>query len=262
MSDLTDIIKRNNLWFDERTLSEIYGTEYFGLLLYSLVRMERPNNIIEIGSGFGCASTLLGQALKENKKGKLWSIDNQKDWPYIKKQLEKIKEKHDTYEDYFNYLLNKFELQNYVFYQNINFDFKNQNTFFNINDPVDILFSDASDSGRNGCIKILSFYLSKMSEYSSIFIDRASTLNNSFLTLEYIVNCFKKGQVPKILLEEKTEKEIDYLFKFIRKSKFTLIHLAESPEMKFVEHQNSTAWLKIEPLDIIIGNGVINYMND
>ena len=99
-----------------------------------------------------------------------------------------------------------------------------------------------------------------MSNYSDIFIDRASTINHSFLTIEYIVNLLQKGKLPKILLEDKTKDEINYLYDFVRRSKFTLIHLAESPENKSNEFQNSTAWIKIEPIDIFIGNGVRNYL--
>jgi hypothetical protein len=259
MTSILDVIKRNNTIIEERTLSEIYGTEHFGYILYSLIRMQRPNNVIELGSGFGCVSTLIGQALKENNKGKVWCIDDQRDWDYLKSQLKKLGENYDSYDDFFNTLINKFNLKNWIQYKNHPIDFENKESFFDIKEPIDILFADISDSGQKGCVRLLQFYLSKMSEYSSIFIDRSSTLNHAYLTLEYIVDCFEKGKIPKILLEFKTQEEIEYLYNFIRRSKFTLIHLAESPDMKWHNFQNSTAWLKIEPLDIFIGNGVTNY---
>lgn len=256
---MKDIIERNNLKIGSLSLSEDYGTEHFCFLLYSLIRMQRPKNVIELGCGYGCVSTILAQALKENNKGKLWCIDNQQDWPLIKEKLKKIGENHDTYDEYFNYLINKFNLKDYIEYKNITIDIESHN-FFHTNQPIDLLFSDANDSGPNGCIQILSFYLTKMSEYSDIFIDRASTMNHSFLTLEYIINNLQKGKIPKILLKFKTKEEINYLYDFVKKSKFTLIHLAESTENKANRHQNSTAWIKIEPLDIFIGNNVENYI--
>jgi len=258
MSGLKDIIERNNLKLGHYSLSEEYGTEHFCFLLYSLVRMQRPTNIIELGCGFGCVSSILGQALKENKKGKLWCIDNQSDWPLLKEKLKKINEDHNTYNEYFNFLINKFKLNNYIEYKNINIDFESRN-IFSINEPIDMLFVDTA-SGPRECFQILNFYLHRMSNYSDIFIDRASTINHSFLTIEYIVNLLQKGKLPKILLEDKTKDEINYLYDFVQRSKFTLIHLAESPENKSNEFQNSTTWIKIEPIDIFIGNGVKNYL--
>ena len=49
------------------SLSEEYGTENFCFLLYSLIKMQRPKNVIELGCGHGCVSTIIGQALKETK---------------------------------------------------------------------------------------------------------------------------------------------------------------------------------------------------
>ena len=259
MTNLKDIIDRNNLKIGDYSLSEEYGTENFCFLLYSLIKMQRPKNVIELGCGHGCVSTIIGQALKENKKGKLWCVDNQQDWPQLKQQLEKIGEHHNSYGEYFNFLINKFKLHDYVVYKNMTIDFESNN-IFKINDPIDLLFADATSTGPVECAYILNFYLSKMSDYSDIFIDRASTINSSFMTLEYIVDALQKNKIPKFLLKNKTESEIDYLYNFVKKSKFTLIHIAESSENKTNHYQNSTAWIKIEPLDIVIGNNVKNYL--
>jgi hypothetical protein len=258
MSDLKDIIERNNLKIDNFSLSEDYGTENFCFLLYSLIKMQKPKNVLELGCGYGCVSTIIGQALKENKKGKLWCIDDQSDWPHIKEVLKKIKEDYNTYDEYINFLINKFELNDYIEYKNININFESRNIFL-INEPIDMLFVDAGATGPVECGQILNFYLPKMSEYSDIFIDRASTINNSFLALEYIVDVLQKGKIPKILLKDKTKDEINYIYDFVKRSKFTLVHLAESPQDKFNQIQNSTAWIKIEPIDIFIGNDVKNY---
>jgi predicted O-methyltransferase YrrM len=44
-------------------------------LLYSLVRMARPEIAVEIGTAKGNAAIAIGQALEDNKKGKLYTID-------------------------------------------------------------------------------------------------------------------------------------------------------------------------------------------
>ena len=255
-----DIIERNNFKVDSFSLSEEYGTEHFSLLLYSLIRMQRPNNIVELGAGYGTASILMGQALKDNEKGKIWCIDNQHDWPTLRSRLEIIGENFNSYDDYFAYLINKFGLNNHMEYQNFDVDFKSQNKFFSTKEPIDILFSDAEGSDAEGIIKTLSFYLPKMSKYSDIFIDRASTIHHSLMTLESIVNCLQLGKIPQVFLESKSDDETDKFFNFVKRSKFTLINLAESPEKKVNQEQNSTAWLKIEPLNVFIGNDVRNYV--
>ena len=256
---LKHIIERNNLKIGSFTLAEDYGTEHFCFLLYSLVRMQRPKNIIELGSGYGCVSTIVGQALKENKKGKLWCIDNQQDWAQLREELKKIGENYDKYEEYFDYLINKFKLNNYIVYKNRNINLESGNVF-TIDEPIDILFADATPSNPVGCYQILNCYLSKMSDYSDIFIDRASTLFDSRMTLEYIVNALQNDKIPQILLRNKTDSEINYLYNFVKRSKFTLINLAESQENKSNQRQNSTAWIKIEPMDIFIGNNVKNFI--
>tara|TARA_Y100001937_G_scaffold19752_1_gene27331 strand:+ start:737 stop:1516 length:780 start_codon:yes stop_codon:yes gene_type:complete len=255
-----DIIERNNLKVDYFSISEDYGTEHFSLLLYSLIRMQRPNNIIELGAGYGTASILMGQALKDNEKGKIWCVDNQHDWPTLKNRLKIIGENFHSYDDYFAYLINKFKLNDYMEYENFNIDFKSHDKFFYTNEPIDILFSDAEGSDAEGIVKTLGFYLPKMSKYSDIFIDRASTIHHSLMTLESIVNCLQSGKIPQVFLESKTDEEADIFFNFVKRSKFTLINLAESPEKKVNQEQNSTAWLKIEPLNVFIGNQVRNYI--
>jgi len=254
-----DIIERNNLRLGNFSISEDYGTEHLSLLLYSLIRMQRPSNIIELGAGYGTASTLMGQALKENQKGKIWCIDNQSDWPIIKSKLEVIGEKHDSYDDYFSNLINNFKLNDYIEYKNFDVDFKSLSKFFTIDKSIDILFAD-SNSDAECVAKTLSFYLPKMSDYSDIFIHRASTRHHSLMTIESILNYLQKGKIPQVLLESKTEEEINNFFNFVRRSKFTLINIAESPEKKVNQEQNGAAWIKIEPLDIFIGNNVKNYL--
>ena len=125
---------------------------------------------------------------------------------------------------------------------------------------IDLVVGGRITVTRDGIDDDLSFYLPKMSNYSDIFIHRASTRHHSLMTIESIVNHLQRGNIPQILLESKTDNEINKFFDFVRRSKFTLINIAESPENKVNQHQNGAAWIKIEPLDIFIGNDVKNYL--
>ncbi len=48
-------------------------------LLYSLIRMTDPETVIEIGTANGNSAIAIGQALEDNKFGKLYTIDPNKD---------------------------------------------------------------------------------------------------------------------------------------------------------------------------------------
>jgi len=55
-------------------IGSIFANE--GRRLYDLVIEKKPNLIIEVGGYYGCSTTWMALALKENKKGKIISIDN------------------------------------------------------------------------------------------------------------------------------------------------------------------------------------------
>ena len=69
--------------------------------------------------------------------------------------------------------------------------------------------------------------------------------------LEQLISYLQQGKIPACL-RSKNLKSIAHL-------KFTLVHLAETKEAKKNRQQNSTAWIKIEPTDVIIHNQVENY---
>ena len=52
----------------------VWGKE--GQYLYSIVRDLRPGNVLELGTFHGCSATHIAAALKRNRKGHLWCVDN------------------------------------------------------------------------------------------------------------------------------------------------------------------------------------------
>ena len=222
-----------------------YGTENFCYFLYSLIKMEQPDNVVELGVGEGVSTCMMAQALKENGKGVVWGIDNGSDW-----KLE------GSYENFLNKLLEKLELEKFVNFKNITLT---DTQFFDPKKPVDILFADAHDSGPRGCINLLRYYLPKMNRYSSIFIDRSSTIHHAYLVLEQIIKHFQDKQIPACLLSSLGHEEVQNFQRLIHTSKFTLIHLTETTKAKINKTQNSTAWIKIEPLDLFHHNGVNSF---
>jgi len=223
-----------------------YGTENFCYFLYSLVKMEQPANVVELGVGEGISTCMMAQAMKENGKGVVWGIDNGEDW------------KDGSYENFLNKLLEKLELEKFVHFKNITLT---TTQFFDPKKPIDILFADAGSTGPLECINLLRYYLPKMNRYSSIFIDRSSTLHHSYLVLEQIIKHFQNQQIPFCLLASLDDKEAKNLQRLVHTSKFTLIHLTETEKNKINKFQNSTAWIKIEPLDIFHHNDVQTFVH-
>ena len=265
VSSLLEIIKFNNTKIISKyfngdnhenvKISEVYGKERFCYLLYSLIRMEQPNTIVELGTGLGTCALLAAQALKENNKGMIWTIDNGSDWDNVKEDFEKT---FKTHKDYFNNLIKKFNLKPFIKFIS-NFD-TSKNLVYDPKKKIDMLFADSQDSDPVGCMDILRCYLPLMNSRSSIFIDRASTLNHSYLFLEKIIGELQNNRVSNSLVEGLPRETQDLIYRMVSKSKFTLIHLTEDNNNKPAKLQNSTSWIKIEPLDFLFRGNVINVM--
>ena len=75
------------------TMGSIFANE--GQRLYDLVRKLKPLIIVEIGGYYGCSTSWLAKAVRDNKKGKVISIDNNShhgEWSMIPKELKQFVE--------------------------------------------------------------------------------------------------------------------------------------------------------------------------
>ena len=82
-----------------------------------------------------------------------------------------------------------------------------------------------------------------MSLSSSIFIDSASTSLPSCLLLENLVTQLQRGVVP-LLLQDHAAVDLQ---ECLRNRRITLVHITKLGRSE----QNSVAWLKLEPADLI-----------
>ena len=243
---------------NQTTVSEVYGTEHFCYFLYSLVRMTHPLTVVELGTGTGMTTCMIAQALKENQKGQLWTIDDGSDWKNIQPLAHYfLKEKFKgSYPDFLSQIFRGLELEHFISFQSLHLS---PDQFFNPHKPIDLLFEDAQDAGPQGCINLLRYYLPKMNTYSSIFIDRASTIHHSYLMLEEIIKYLQQGKIPQQLIRNMNKEEVYKVEELVKTSKFTLIHLTETAQGKHSKHQNSRAWIKIEPIDVVHHNQVYTF---
>lgn len=251
---LRKILERNESMSGDVQLQEVYGTENFGHFLYSLIKMEKPKTVIELGAGLGTTSLMIGQALKENNRGKLWAIDDGRDWKELQQYVDT---EYKTHKEFFINLLKTYDLQHYI---SLGTRSLVEDNYFSTVEKIDMIFCDCTDAGPIGVIKLLKYYLPKMNKYSSIFLDRSSTINHSFLMIERIFNYLQYNKIPDIFLKDQNKKETDKLYELIRRTKFTIMHLTDRRDGKKNIVQNSRTWIKLEPLDVFIHNNVENFL--
>jgi hypothetical protein len=231
-----------------------YGTKDFCLFLYALVRMNRPTSIVELGSGFGASSFWMALASKQNGAGHVWSFDDNTNADLLPKLLNKERERleHTLWEDLestapeelMTTISRRLGLTSFLTFvrERISFDDPTKLDIYPIDVPIDLLFSDFRHDA-SAILDILGCFLPKMSPASSIFIDSASTSLPSYLLLENIVTQLQRGVVP-LLLQKHAAVDLQEYF---RSRRVTLVHITKAEQ----SHQNSVAWLKLEPADVI-----------
>ncbi|MDF5737195.1 MULTISPECIES: class I SAM-dependent methyltransferase [unclassified Nostoc] len=237
----------NNKWASLLTLRDeigyIYGSEDLAVLFYSLARRERPNRIVELGTGLGVCSFWIAHALQENGSGHLWTFDNglnfeRKFTDYFHERLktlgkllglQALSSELLSYSDYFTEMTNFLEIKNHVTLLQESIDFQDEIIKAHwpfLDEPIDWLFSDIMH-GPEAILFLLAEFLPFLSSCSSIFIDSASTLLTSYLTLERTVEQLNRGCIPRQFLTVGCEKRRARLLELVHQRKFTLIHLTE-----------------------------------
>jgi predicted O-methyltransferase YrrM len=224
-------------------VGRIYGTEDWCMFLYALAKMHAPRHVLELGFGVGACALWLAQAMRENGAGHVYTVDDGRDWAKVLSENEEVfatDEKLAVFSDYFGYLRERFDLTKQLTHIAHSIP-----PFPRMDQPIDMLFSDFMH-GPNDILQILGTYLGGMAASSSIFIDSASTSFPSYALLELLIPQLNQGRLPQMLLECIPEAQLEATWKMVRASRFDLIHVTEHKRRA----QNSTAWIKIQPLDL------------
>ena len=223
-------------------IGSVYGTEDFCVYLYSLVKMTKAQTVLELGTGLGLSMLWVAQALQENKSGILHTIDDGSEWDKIRaSNTIPILYEHETYPSYIHSLIQDFNLGREIIFYN-----ENIKTPLSVNQPIDILFADFNH-GPYSVLKILADYLPYMSDHSYLFIDSASTYYSSYHTLEALISILNTGRIPQTFQELIDPTQMVVVERKIKGNKFELSHIIETKN----RNQNSTAQIKIIPLDIM-----------
>jgi len=244
-------------------LGFIYGSEDISMLLYTLVRRERPLNVVELGTGLGVSTFWIGQALKEIGQGIISTFDDGSHWKDTKEverafhllsnvePFSSLKRSNLDYEGFVNGMCELLELQDFLTFIPDHIDLSNEAEFVArkylfLQSPVDFVFADIQRN-PDDILDVFSFFLPRMAESASIFIDSASTSLTGFLFLEKLIGQLNDGKVPRHFLMNKTPRRRRRMIDLISLRRFSLVHLIERKHRE----QNSTAWIKIEPVDYV-----------
>jgi methyltransferase family protein len=233
----------------------IFGTEDFCLFLYSLIRMQRPETVVELGTGLGASAFWMALAAKRNGVGHVWTVDNLELFarnedlvPKLASILRRAQVAEldvSTPEEYYKAVSTMLGLDAFLTFVHKTIDLDDEGHFDHYpfgGMTIDLLFSDFRH-GPTDVLAILAHFLPRMSQASSVFIDSAPTAWPSYLLLEQVVAQLNRGQVPKALQDRCT---VD-LRQIVCNVRILLVHLTKWGR----GDQNGTAWLKIEPIDVL-----------
>ncbi|RSV39708.1 hypothetical protein CA233_01775 [Sphingomonas sp. ABOLD] len=246
---------------DTRTVAEVYGTENFCHLLHALIRMDRPTVVLELGCGGAASAFMAARALCANGHGHLWTVDNGSDWndEFVRATClgaAGLGDKDLTYAGFIETMIGQFDLAERFSLIEMDLD---GTDFYDPGQPIDMLFADATPSHAEGCLAILKYYLPRMSPYSSIFIDRAGTINHAWMVLRFVVDCFRVGKLPHSLVSGCSDADVQAMERLVKSCEFQLVNLTETRHNKPTRMQNSRAWIKIQPIDYLPKNDVLTF---
>ena len=236
-----------------RLLGPRYGTAAFSRFLYSLVRMQRPTTLVELGTGHGVSALWMAHALQENETGHLWTVDNLSQIGDLVDALTvrgPILEhaawngiSHLASSTILPEAARRLGVDQHLTFVTREIDLRSAAHFtdYAFEKPVDLLFTDFAH-GPDAVLRLLGHFLPLMAETASVFIDSASTSWPSYLLLEQVVGMLKRREVPAVLQRYCPQN----LTPLVAERRFQLVHITKAGSRT----QNATAWLRIEPVDL------------
>lgn len=237
-------------------LGRVHGSEEICMLLYSIVRRERPSIVVELGTGMGVTAAWIAAAMRENGHGVLYTYDNGAHYarPKVREFLQDLPlplgelatiAGTGSYSEFLATLFDGAGVQDHVRFTQGDMNMETVRDDLQ-GGTVDIVFSDF-DHAAPMVQRVVAAFLPLLSDTASIFIDSASTHLPAFHALELLVAKLNRGGLPKGMADVLSDQDEARARKRISHSEFRLMHLIEAADRK----QNSTAWLRMEPNDMV-----------
>lgn len=231
----------------------VFGSDLLAQLLYTVVRMHRPEAVVELGCGLGVSALHMAVALRENGQGTLWTVD---DGDSLRERIDvdrlaaklfehdMVRTRHHSAEGIVAEIARTLRVADHLVQINAHMDLSSDELLPDLipdGKKIGLLLSDFHHAPE-AILRVLAWALPKMDVASSIFFDSASTWWPSWLLLEKVTDLLSKGHVPPLLRSLGTD-----LDRAVEGRRFTLVHLP----LPGRDQQNGPAWLKIEPHDLV-----------
>jgi predicted O-methyltransferase YrrM len=227
-----------------RHIGPIFGSEKLAILLYSLVRIRRPESIIELGCGTGATAFCMAAALRENDFGRLLTVDNEQAWPQVAAKLPLAElgfDRNVSMAAYIAGCANRLGVASHLTYHRSELP-----PFPAPKDRLGLLFVDYNHRPEN-VSRILATYLPIMARTSLIVFDSAATFFPTYQFLENLEHIFAQGRVPEMLLRDQSPERQQAMQTLVARSRIRLMHFVEGDKAE----QNSASALFIDPLDAL-----------
>jgi hypothetical protein len=239
----------------------VYGSETISLFFYTLIRRQRPRNVVELGTGLGVTAFSMAQAVKENGMGKVWTVDDGSHWnepgklagtlasltgiaPFDKLGLTSL-----NHAEYLSDAAHALGLADHLTFIDAHLELGPDTPFSPdrwpfMAEPIDLVFLDVVRTPDH-ILDTLFHVMPASAPTLDFFIDSASTSTVGYLFLETLVERLNRGKVPWRMLQRAQPQRRRQLIDLVAMRRFTLVHLVE----RVNRAQNSTAWLRMEPAD-------------
>lgn len=235
-------------------LGPVYGSSQICHFLYSLIRMHRPQTVVELGAGLGISTLWMAQALREVGSGHLWAIDDFAHYPaFAEDGLPALSAALDA----LGMPTEAVDGMTFVSSMAVRLGLSGQLSLIegriDLDEPghlaaypfadreIDLLFSDF-DSGPGSMLQLLVHALPRMADTASVLIDSVPTIPTSYYLLGEIVSQLNAKRMPRAMATLMSAEQQA----LVLDRRYTLVHLTYAPD----GHQCGTSWIKIEPFDV------------
>lgn len=230
----------------------VFGSEDSSLLLHSLVKMQQPEVVVELGTGLGVSAVAMAFAAKANGRGMVFTVDDleflERDPQLLGCVIEALTRNSlgsfaaANAAEFFDELIREFGLSDHLTVVRTTID---------LDDPhhidsypfaelkIGLLFSDFSH-GPDDILGLLAHFLPRMTPFSSLIVDSVPSDPISYLTFERLIQQLQTGRILPALAQRCT---VD-LHEVIRARRLTLVHFLERKDRA---SQNGCSLLRLEP---------------
>ena len=235
-------------------LGTSFGTEDFSQFLHALVKMQRPEVVVELGTAAGPCALSMALAAEMNGRGHVYSVD---DFELLRGNADALPAVLDalvlagfgrieaaTPREYFDAVAAALGVDQRLTITERHIDLEDPAHFDDYpfaGQQVDLLFSDFRHGGTD-VVEILTHFLPRMAPSSSVFIDSVPSSLASFLVVERLVSILNRGRTPEAFRKRWTPAQVaDVAGRELR-----VVHLIEDK----VRRQNGCVWIRSDPLDV------------